>query len=167
MVSYQFKVMVAMAAVVFCGYLLVLALQRKNVYFSALAALASCYGIGKAIQFWHLGPMLLRGYLSDIGFVPALIFGAVMIGAKKERTIAFASGALVLALTMEGIQMVFNPFLPKGRFGPRGDWIDVAIFVFSYLVARWLIARIEEKKQKQLRTGKKGLKKITHKKRKR
>lgn len=139
----EFRLVFGIAALAFCIYVFVVALQRRNVYFSILSVLASCYGIGKFIQFWHLGPLWLRGCLSDVGFIPAIVLAPVIAGQNKKAA-SWANLGLVLALVVETGQIIINPFIPKGHFGPRGDWVDVVIFISSYLVVHWLIAHLED-----------------------
>jgi hypothetical protein len=97
---------------------------------------------GKVIQFWRIGPEILRGYVSDFGWVPFIAVAGYQSFQRYPRwrargfKVAMALGAWV-AFTTETMQMFNNAYLKEGEYGPRGDIIDYVIFfvVYVFLVA--------------------------------
>ncbi len=118
-------------------------------FYRALWLLGIMYPLGKSLQLWVIGPAVVRGYAADIGFIACLV---CVLGLTRgySRSVArtarmFAVYGLVVAVTIEVIQMFANSRIEKAglKFGPRGDWADMIIYLVSFLVVLYLLSRVE------------------------
>ena len=134
----DYKMLLLVMTIVTIVYLPLSSFVRADRRIGILGLLALCYVVGKTVQFWHTGPLIIRWYLSDVGFVPCFAFLALHI---RKDPVLFARIALAIACLQE-LCMIFlvNPYVIPGTFGARGDWIDLVIFYSTYGVSLALLS---------------------------
>lgn len=134
---------------VWLTYIAIRSSSKMPWYYKALWILGILYPLGKSLQFWVIGPAVVRGYLSDIGFIACLV---CLVGLTRgySRSVArtarmFAVYAFVVAVAVEVIQMFANSRIEKAglTFGPRGDWVDMIIYLVTFLAVLYLLFRVE------------------------
>lgn len=116
------------------------ALGLGSRYYWALMLVGVYWPLGKALQYWHVGPILARSYISDVGFIAAFAVFGFGISITSKARISFAKGAAILGFIVAlGFELLLiavqEPY--KGEFSARGDWVDVGIFVVSFPLV-WL-----------------------------
>lgn len=119
----------------------------------AFGILAICYPIGKTLQFWHAGPLIVRWYISDIGFMPFFVFWAMVMRLRARTLQKIVAITCWIAISQEVVMIALTKTVshrPLTNYGARGDWIDVGIFVAMYFITSHLLPR-EEKRLRQTR----------------
>lgn len=118
-------------------------------YYRALWLLGVLYPLGKSLQLWAIGPAVVRGYLSDIGFIACIV---CVLGLTRgyTRSVArtarmFAVYGFVVAVAVEVIQMFANSRIEKAglTFSAKGDWVDMIIYLLTFLAVLYLLFRVE------------------------
>ena len=116
-------------------------------YYKAIWVLGFLYPLGKTIQFWGIGPAVLRGYVSDLGFIACLTCLISLTKGYSQKVsrngIIVAAFGLAIAVIMEVFQLLANSRLAGKGFGPRGDWVDMFIFFLTFLVVLYLLIRVD------------------------
>lgn len=117
-----------------------------NRYFTIMVAIGLLYPLGKALQFWLIGPGWLRWYLGDIGWTSCVtVFIAFSPWTKSRRLFdGISTGvhtAFFIAATVELSQMMLQVD-PANRpaFSAAGDDIDMVIFLVMYWVNIFLLS---------------------------
>lgn len=124
---------------------------KRHPYHILLKLLAMFYPLGKFWQAWLLPGVLIRGYASDIGWC---FFWAVVgyyYGVSKKMKYPMVSARLhvwfyfLVAIVWE-LSMIFwlnkYTYSKAYRFNPRGDWGDIGIFMVTFVIALWLVNRL-------------------------
>lgn len=118
-------------------------------HYGYILGLALCYPLGKLFQVWLWGPGFIRWYLADIGFVPSIALVVSMAPFLKGsilHKLGWGAGTgLRIALIAEGLQLLARGYKSSLKFQARGDWVDVGIFILTYLFVRHCVDSIYRK----------------------
>ncbi|HLD20263.1 MAG TPA: hypothetical protein VJB93_03400 [Patescibacteria group bacterium] len=116
--------------------------------FWALAVLALCYPLGKLMQVFVWGPAIIRWYIADIGFVPFATFIPFFLMGISVRgfygALRWLWRSLVLAIVLEVLQGMANPYTEGMKFIARGDLLDVGMYFLGAGLANELLKRFRE-----------------------
>ncbi len=130
--------------------------KSKEGYFGlvSIGILGIFYLAGEASQLLLIPIPIVRNWFSDIGFIPGWIFWMLLFfrGLQvkqniKPKIVAWAFLLLVACIIHEVLQLQFDSQFP-GRtqglhgFSGRGDVIDIAAYVISFLVSMIFLAGI-------------------------
>jgi hypothetical protein len=120
---------------------------KKNWAIKLIALMALCYPLGKAIEFWIIGPEIVRGHLSDFGFVPCLALFLYETEWMKRfdpwrRWLVGATAVLALAASVEAVELALQHLEVAKHAPTRGDWGDMASYFISYFLLL-ILARIQ------------------------
>jgi len=130
-------------------------LVKKHWAIKLIAAMAFCYPLGKAIEFWFIGPEIVRGHLSDFGFVPCLALFLYETDWMQRfepwrRWLIGSTAVLALAAGVEAFELSFEKLEVAKHAPTRGDWGDMASYFISYFLLLGL-ARIQVLKLRSAR----------------
>ncbi len=112
-----------------------------------------CYFIGKLCGQLSIGPQFIQWHLDDFGLIPLLTFGSLLgswliTGNLSKRKVEYAEWVALLGLsfsvTVEALMLWFQFENPEhAKIG--GDWIDITIYVVSYLTVCHLLSTLHDR----------------------
>lgn len=127
--------------------------KYRNPYLSIILFFPVLYQWGKVMQIYLIGPSWVRWYVADFGFVGMGAFMAILhtnigvIPSKRsfnrmiKKMVTLSVLAFCIAMMVEVMQMAADAVLNHPKFPTAGDPIDIALYVYSFLLITWLIIK--------------------------
>ncbi|MEW6616830.1 MAG: hypothetical protein AB1333_00150 [Patescibacteria group bacterium] len=127
--------------------------KYRNPYLSIVLFFPVLYQWGKVMQIYLIGPSWVRWYVADFGFVGMGVFMAIMhtnfaVPHKKrsfdrliKKMMRFAVIAFMIAMITELMQMAADSIPNHPKYPTAGDPIDIAMYIYSFLLITWLILK--------------------------
>ena len=125
--------------------------NRKDKLMLVFVVFGLLYPLGWAIKVYHLGPLVLRGYIADVGFVPCFTLWALEMWYRRDKKLGLSRArwatyyGFVIAMNVELVQLfIINPVATSKKVNVpvRGDWIDVMIFMVTTTITFYLLRRL-------------------------
>jgi hypothetical protein len=138
----------------------------------SISLVAMMYPIGKICQFAHLGPIWIRSWGADLGFVPSYALAGVIFAISMTKLVRLKYAAIVgtiigfmLGISTELLQFYGESVLGKNLSGisgftGRADIVDIITFTVSAIATiffslsvpdREITTSLQKKKLKSVR----------------
>lgn len=127
--------------------------KYRNPYISIILFFPVLYTWGKVMQIYLIGPSWVRWYVSDFGFVGMGAFMAILytnfgmppkkrdFGKLIKKMMKLTVIFFVIAMITELMQMAADSIPNHPPLLTAGDPIDMALYIYSFLLIVWLIIK--------------------------